>query len=164
MSQEDEISVPTKNLQTAIRKIRVAKEELANLRERLANEPDPIAAQNLSESITFMIGNIEAQDTLLRDLFDVDTIAAVRISLPEVHILQTILEELFQCSACTGRPSKGCLIVQGDLGDILAHILRNTTEVNRELLASSLNYVEILPEDIPEDVVAFPYVNYVETT
>jgi hypothetical protein len=76
--------------------------------------------------------------------------------MPEQHILQTILESLFECSAGNDLPKLGGLIVHGDLGDIMAQVLQHTTEENRKELSEATNWIEVLPDGF----VAFPYVTY----
>ncbi len=161
MPQEETITVQIKNLQTALRVIEVAREERARLNSLLMDEADPINANNLSEAIRFIDGTIKAQETQISILFDVNTIKAVRSSLPKIHILQTILEEVFQCSASQG--SVRGLMVDGDLGDIMSHIIRNTTEYNREELVQAMGWVDANIDNARTDTVIFPYVTYVES-
>jgi hypothetical protein len=160
MPQEETITVQIKNLQTALRVIEVAREERARLNSLLMDEADPINANNISEAIRFIDGTIKAQETQLNILFDVNTIKAVRSSLPKIHILQTILEEVFQCSASNG--SVRGLMVDGDLGDIMSHIIRNTTENNREELGQAMSWIDANIDNARTDTVIFPYVTYVE--
>ena len=82
--------------------------------------------------------------------------------MAKVHILQTILEELFDCSTESNKKqfdAKNPLVVRGDLGDVVAHIIRNTTDENRDVLARDLNWIEVLSGGF----LRFPYVSYKET-
>jgi hypothetical protein len=145
------LTVPIKCIQRALRRIEANKNELANIPELETGIPD--------EAVVLR-DIIEAQETQLKLLFDAGMLETIRTALPKRHVLQTILESLFECSAGNGNSAKrGDLIVHGDLGDIMAQVLRHTTEENRKELIDSINWVEILPEGF----VAFPYVTYTET-
>lgn len=145
------ITVPIKCIQRVLRMIEANRDELARIPEIESGIPDEVVAlKNI----------IEVQETQLKLLFDANMLETIRTSLPKQHILQTILESLFECSAGNGNSAKrGDLIVHGDLGDIMAQVLQHTTEENRKELVEAINWVEILPEGF----VAFPYVTYTET-
>lgn len=74
--------------------------------------------------------------------------------------LQAILETLFECSAlCVESLNRDRLVVHGDLGDVVAHILKNTTDANRADLILAVAWME--PK--PDGTVLFPYVKYVQS-
>ena len=53
-------------------------------------------------------------------------------------------------------------MVDGDLGDIMSHIIRNTTENNREELGQAMSWIDANIDNARTDTVIFPYVTYVE--
>ena len=145
------LTVPIKCIQMVLRRIEANQDELARIPETETGIPD---------KVVILRNIIVAQETQLKLLFDAGMLETIRTALPKRHILQTILGSLFECSAGNGNSAKrGDLIVHGDLGDIMAQVLRHTTEENRKELIDAINWVEILPEGF----VAFPYVTYTET-
>jgi hypothetical protein len=83
--------------------------------------------------------------------------------MAKAHILQTILEELFDCSTESNKPqfaAKNPLVVRGDLGDVVSQIIRNTTDENRETLAKDTSWIEVLSGGF----LRFPYVKYTKTS
>jgi Ethanolamine utilization protein EutJ (predicted chaperonin) len=82
--------------------------------------------------------------------------------MAKAHILQTILEELFDCSAEINKPqfaARNPLVVRGDLGDVVAQIIRNVTDENRKALSKATNWIEAQSGGF----LVFPYVSYKET-
>lgn len=73
------------------------------------------------------------------------------------HVLQTILQEAFQCYP----GNDGALTIEGgDLGDVLAHLKRCETEGNREDLNAATSKVTISPTG----ALVFPLVRFAPQT